>query len=119
MPELDAVTDADREWFEARPHRRYRLRPTALAELLPGEAIGPGSRTVVARCGSPLTRMRLRVGRPPAMLRQDTDRVCEALIRWMDARGFTVGGKSVGEFMAALRRVDEGRPPVPPAGARS
>jgi hypothetical protein len=121
MPELDAVTDADREWFEARPARRYRLRPTALAELLPGESIGPGSRTVVARCGSPLTRMRLRVGRPPPALRQDTDRVCEALLRLVDARGGRIGGRTVWEFMTALRSVDdEARPrdPLPPAGAR-
>jgi hypothetical protein len=95
MPGLDAVTDADRKWFAAHPHRRYRLRPTAIAELMLGEVIGPGSHTVVVPCGSPLVRMRFRVGRPPSRLRQNTDRCCRALIRCLDEAGYTLNGKRV------------------------
>src|SRR5690242_21448601 len=32
-PAHDEITDADRAWFEAHPHRRFRLRPTSVAEL--------------------------------------------------------------------------------------
>jgi hypothetical protein len=35
LPGLEAVIDTDRTWFEAHPGRRFHLRPTALAELLP------------------------------------------------------------------------------------
>src|SRR4051794_25613757 len=101
MPGLDDVTDANREWFDARPHRRYRLRPTALAELLPGESVGPGSRVVVVRCGSPLVRLRVRVGRPPPGLRQDMDRTCEALLRRLDEAGYTLVVRPAGVAMAA------------------
>ena len=38
---LEAVTDADREWFEAHPHRAYRLRRVALGEVLPGQSRHP------------------------------------------------------------------------------
>jgi hypothetical protein len=103
MPGLDAVTDADREWFAAHPHRRYRLRPTAVAELLPGEAMGHGERMVVAFC-SPSARLRLRVGRPPPRLRQDTDRTCLALIKAVDEAGCTLGGKTVRAALWEIRR---------------
>ena len=102
MPGLDAVTDADREWFAAHPHRRYRLRPTAVAELLPGEAMGAGSRTVVI--GLPGARMRLRVGRPSPRLRQDTDRCCRELIKAVDAAGYTLGGKTIMATIQEARR---------------
>jgi len=102
MPGLDAVTDADREWFAAHPPRRYRLRPTAVAELLPGEAMGAGSRTVVI--GLPGARMRLRVGRPSPRLRQDTDRCCRALIRAVDDAGYTINGKPLLPTLTKLRR---------------
>jgi hypothetical protein len=92
MPGLDAVTDADREWFEAHPARRYRLRPTELAEMLPGEVIGPGSRTVVLRTATPGLRFRLRVGRPLLRLRHDTDRCCRELIRGVERAGHTING---------------------------
>ncbi len=108
MPGLDALTDGDREWFLAHPSRRYRLRPTAVAELLPGEGMGPGQRTVVIKCGSPVTRMRLRVGRPPLHLRQDTDRCCRELIGRVDAAGYTLGGKRLLAALAELRRHLEG-----------
>jgi hypothetical protein len=102
MPGLDAVTDADREWFAAHPHRRYRLRPTAVAELLRGEAMSPGERTVVAFC-SPQARFRLRVGRPPPRLRQDTDRCCRELIKAVDEAGYTLGGRTV---RAAIQEIE-------------
>ena len=110
MPGLDAVTDADRAFFEAHPHRGYRLRATALAELPPGEAMAPGSRTVVARCGSPLTRMRLRVARPPSALRHDTDRVCTELLRRVDAEGWTAGGRPVSALPTLGQQLDGARP---------
>jgi hypothetical protein len=102
MPGLDAVTDADREWFEAHPHRSYRLRPPAVAELLPGEAIGAGSRTVVI--GLPGARMRLHVGRPSPRLRRDTDRSCRELIKAVDAAGYTLGGKPIRAAIQEMRR---------------
>ena len=103
-PALDAVTDADRAWLEAHPCRRYHLRPTAIVELMPGESMRPGSHTVVARCGSPLVRMRVRVGCPPARLRRDTDRCCEDLLRRLDAAGFTISDMQLGEVLAQLRQ---------------
>ena len=102
MPGLDLVTDADREWFEAHPHRRYRLRPKAVAELLPGEVMGAGSRTVVI--GLPSARMRLRVGRPSPRLRQDTDRSCRELIKVLAAAGYTLGGKTIRAAIKELSR---------------
>ena len=48
MSHLDAVTDADHDRFEAHPCRRYRLRPTDVAELMPGEAMLPGSHIFAA-----------------------------------------------------------------------
>jgi hypothetical protein len=110
MPGLDAVTDADREWFAAHPHRRYRLRPTAVAELFPGEVMGPGSRTVVVTLGSPLARMRLRVGRPPPRLRQDTDRCCRELIKGLDGAGYTINGKPLLPMLMELRQSVAARP---------
>ena len=100
---LEAVTDADREWFEAHPHRAYRLRPLALGELLPGQSAHPGLHIVVIKMGSPLVRFRVSVGRPPAHLRQDTDRVCAELIRRLSDTGFTINGRPVGEALASLR----------------
>jgi hypothetical protein len=91
MPALEAVTDADRAWFEAHPGRRYRLRLTELAELLPGEVIGPGSRMVVWQAAEGV-RFRLRVGRPPLRLRHDTDRCCRELIRGVERAGHTING---------------------------
>jgi hypothetical protein len=108
MPGLDALTDGDRKWFLAHPSRRYGLRPTAVAELLPGEGMRPGECTVVIKCGSPVTRMRLRVGRPPLHLRQDTDRCCRELIGRVDAAGYTLGGKRLLAALAELRRHLEG-----------
>ena len=90
---LEAVTDADREWFEAHPHRAYRLRHLQLGEVLPGQTARPGLHIVVIRMGSPLVRMRLPVGRPPAHLRRDTDRVCLKLVTRMAAAGYTINGR--------------------------
>ncbi len=104
MPGLDAVTDADREWFLARPSRRYRLRPTAIAELPPGETMEPGQHTVVVLCGSPLVRMRVHVGRPPLRLRQDTDRCCRELIQALDAAGCRINGKQLLPTITELSR---------------
>jgi hypothetical protein len=100
---LEAVTDADRAWFEAHPHRAYRLRPLALGEVLPGQAATPGNYMVVIRMGSPLVRFRVSVGRPPAHLRHDTDRVCAELIRRLSDAGFTINGRLLGPALASLR----------------
>lgn len=97
---LTGVTDADRAWFEAPPHRRYHLRPTRIGELMPGEALAPGSHTLVVRCGDPGVRFRLHVGRPPAHLRMDTDRVGRLLLERMAARGFTINGRPLAEALA-------------------
>jgi hypothetical protein len=104
LPVIDAVTDADREWFEAHPHRRYRLRPTAIAELMPGEVMAPGSHTVVMSCGLASARMRLRVGRPPPRLRRDTDRCCQELIKAVEEAGYTLGGKTIRAAIKELSR---------------
>jgi hypothetical protein len=101
LPDLEAVTDADRAWFEAYPGRRYHLRPTALAELLPGEAIGPGSRMVVWQAAEGV-RFRLRVGRPPLRLRHDTDRCCRELIRRVERAGYTLNGIPLREAFARI-----------------
>ena len=100
---LEAVTDADRVWFEERPHRGYHLRRVALGEVLPGQVATPGIYMVVIKMGSPLVRFRLSVRRPPAHLRQDTDRVCAELIRRLSDTGFTINGRPVGEALARLR----------------
>ena len=100
---LEAVTDADRAWFEARPLRTCRLRRVALGEVLPGQVATPGLYIVVIKMGSPLVRFRVSVGRPPAHLRQDTDRVCAELIRRLSDTGYTVNGRPVGEALASLR----------------
>jgi hypothetical protein len=104
MPGLDAVTDADREWFEARPSRLCRLRPTTVAELFPGEVMRPGSRTVVVTFGSPLVRMRFRVGRPPVGLRQDTDRSCAGLLLLLARVGYTIEGRPLLSTLRDLRQ---------------
>jgi hypothetical protein len=104
MPGLDAVTDADREWFEARPSRLCRLRPTTVAELFPGEVMRPGSRTVVVTLGSPLVRMRFLVGRPPAGLRQDTDRSCAGLLLLLARVGYTIEGRPLLSTLRDLRQ---------------
>ena len=77
-PALEAVTDADRDWFRARPHRRFRLRPTSLDELPAGTLVVPGLVTVVARVADG-ARMRCFVTAPPHR-RRDTDRNCESLL---------------------------------------
>ena len=100
---LEAVTDADRVWFEAHPHRAYRLRHVALGEVMPGQVATPGMYMVVIKMGSPLVRFRVSVGRPPAQLRQDTDRVCVELIRRLSDTGYTINGRPVGEALASLR----------------
>jgi hypothetical protein len=100
---LEAVTDADREWFEAHPHRAYRLRHLQLGEVLPGQTARPGLHIVVIRMGSPLVRMRLPVDRPPAHLRRDTDRTCAELIGRMVALGYTINGRPLGEVLVGLR----------------
>ena len=100
---LEAVTDADRVWFEAHPHRAYRLRHVALGEVMPGQVATPGMYMVVIRMGSPLVLFRVSVGRPPAHLRQDTDRVCAELIRRLSDTGYTINGRPVGEALASLR----------------
>ena len=46
---LEAVTDRDRAWFEAHPHRAYRLRRLQLGEVLPGRPVTPGSYVIVVR----------------------------------------------------------------------
>ena len=102
---LEAVTDADREWFEAHPHRTYRLRRVALGEVLPGQVATPGSYMVVIRMGSPLVRFRVSVGRPPAHLRQDTDRVCVELIRRLSDTGCTINCRPIGEALASTMEV--------------
>ena len=96
MPGLDAVTDLDREWFLDHPYRRYRLRHTAIVELLPGQAMQAGDHTVVAvMAKSPLMRFRIRVGRPPARLRHDTDRCCWQLVQRLDEAGLTLNGMPI------------------------
>ena len=100
---LEAVTDGDRAWFEAHPHRAYRLRPQALGELMPGQTTRPGERVVVIRLGSPLVRMRLPVGRPPAGLRHDTDRTCSEIVRRLSAAGYAINGRPIAEALAAVR----------------
>ena len=102
-PNLEAVTDADRDWFDARPHRHYRLRPLTIAELLPGEAVRPGQHTVIVRGRTPFVRARFRVGLPPLRLRRDTDENCRKLLDRLDARGFTANGRSVREMVALIR----------------
>src|SRR4051794_18108917 len=77
-PALEAVTDADRVWFEANPHRRFRLRPTSLDELPAGTVVVPGMVTVVALVADG-ARMRCFVKVPPHR-RRDTDRNCESLL---------------------------------------
>lgn len=106
---LEAVTDADREWFLAHPARRYRLRPTSIHELIAGQAMTPGSWAVVATMGRPEVRMRIPVGRPPLALRQDTDRVCAALVGRLDAAGYTINGKPFGVALRELRKAIEAR----------
>ena len=101
---LDAVTSADREWFATHPSRRYRLRPTAIVELMPGEVMTPGSHTVVISCGLASARMRLRGGRPPPRLRQNTDRCCEELIKAVDEAGYALGGKTI---RAAIKELSQ------------
>jgi hypothetical protein len=103
-PAHEAVTDADRVWFEARPHRRFRLRPLDLDELLPGEVIEPGLCVLVIRLGSPLVRLRVRVLRPPLRLRQNTDRCCRELVRLLDASGHTINGEPIGVLVEELSR---------------
>jgi hypothetical protein len=63
MTHLDAVTDADREWFESHPCCRYQLRPAAITDPMPHEIMLPGSHTVAAA----------RSGR--LVLRQDSGRL--------------------------------------------
>jgi hypothetical protein len=77
-PAVDAVTDADREWFLANPRRRFRLRPTSLDELPAGTIVVPGMVTVVARVADG-ARMRCFVKVPPHR-RRDTDRCCRSLL---------------------------------------
>jgi hypothetical protein len=98
---LDAVTDADRAWFEVHPGRRYHLRPTSLAELLRGEVTRPGSCTVVWQAAAGV-RFRLRVGRPPVRLRHDTDRCCRELIRRVERAGYTLNGIPLREAFARI-----------------
>ena len=77
-PALDDVTDADRAWFEAHPHRRFRLRPARVIELPAGTIVLPGLMTVVARLADG-ARLRSCVS-VPQHKRRDTDRNCEALL---------------------------------------
>jgi hypothetical protein len=104
MPGLDEVTDADRAWFEANPFRHCRLRPTAIAELCPGEIMRPGACTVVVALGSPLVRMRFRIGRAPASLRQDTDRCCAGLVLLLAKAGHTIDGRPLLPALRGLRQ---------------
>ena len=99
---LEAVTDADREWFGAHPHLAYRLRRLALCEVLPGQVATPGIYMVVIKMGSPLVRFRVSVGRTPAQLRQNTDRVCAELIRRLSDAGYTINGRLLGPALASL-----------------
>jgi hypothetical protein len=102
MPGLDVVTDADRAWFADRPSRRYRLRPVAIGELLPGQVMRPGKHVVVVRLGAAGARMRVPVGRPPPRLRACTDRCCRELIERVDAAGYTVNGQ---RLLPAIREI--------------
>jgi hypothetical protein len=54
MTHLDTVTGAGCDRFEAHPCRRYRPRPTPIAELMPGEVIVPGSHIFAAVRSGPL-----------------------------------------------------------------
>src|SRR4051794_21901600 len=56
-PALEAVTDGDRDWFLAHPHRRFRLRPATLDELPAGSLVVPGLTTIVTKVTDDL-RMR-------------------------------------------------------------
>lgn len=116
---LDAVTDADRAWFDAHPARRYRVRPVQVAELLPGQEIVPGSRMLVVNA-APGMRIRLLV-RAPLRLRQDTDRCGQALVWLLDRHGCTWNGvplqRAIAEVTAALAPVAEGSGAPPAQGA--
>lgn len=85
MEALDAVTDADRDWFLAHPKRGYHLRPLQIDEILPGETAVPGTYVIVVKLGEPMVgRLRLPIVRPPHHLRLDTDRCCAELVAQCD-----------------------------------
>jgi hypothetical protein len=93
-PESDAAADDDREWFEQRPWRRFRVRPYRAGELLHPAvtlfAAGPSGAPrevnhVIVRQIRPGVRTRTPVYATPARARKLNDD--QKIARFMRSRG--------------------------------
>ena len=104
MPGLQAVVDADEDWFLANPDRRYRMRPVAIAELPPGTVLEPGEKMIVVRCGSPYVRLRLPIGCQPPLLDEDTDSCCRFIVTSLDIMGHLINGRPVLDLIDEMTR---------------